>query len=181
MNAEPVKNGAASTRSSSISFYGLLSCLFICATIAFVAYLALSRQPRPARRLWLPAVVDTKGNETTIMGETRQLEFWTPSVKTRDYLPKIDGKIDSSDQWQIISNNDAVLQFGDLLHSNDFVLGYRRTEVWGQGRTGFKPGWWWTLDVLTNYTVGDLGRTYEAFWKSHRVVFVEVIDNRGSR
>jgi|SRR5690242_427146 len=178
MNANPIKNGAASTRSNT--FYGAVSCLFICVTIAFIAHLAFSPHSGPARRLWLPVVVDTNGDQTTIVGESRQLEFWTPSIKTRDYLHKVGGKIDETDKWQIITNDDAVVQFGHWLRSNSFVLGYRRTEVWGQGRTGFKPGWWWTLNVLTNYPVGELGRTYEAFWKSHRMVFVEVIENRGS-
>jgi hypothetical protein len=107
------------------------------------------------------------------------MEFWTPSAKTKDYLSKANGEVAAPDQWQVIPTDDTVLQFGSILHSNKNVLGYRRVEVWGHGRTTFKPGWWWTLNVLTNYSEADLGHAYEDFWKSHQAVFIEVIDNRG--
>jgi hypothetical protein len=158
---------------------GAASCLFVCATIAFIAYLVVSPNSTPARRLWMPVVVETNGNQT-VLGETRQMEFWTPSAKTKDYLGREGGEIFAKEKWQIIPSDDVVSQFGMVLHSNMDVLGYRRIEVWGQGRTSFKPGWWWTMNVSTNYSVGDLAQAYQTFWKSSQTVFVEVIDNRGS-
>jgi len=154
---------------------GIVICLCLCA-VAIVAALLLSQHPqqRP-RRLWSPVVVSTNGSETTILGETRQLEFWTPSAETKDYLHNAA----ASQKWEVISNDDVVLQFGALLHTNHNVVGYRRVKVFGQGRTDFKTGWWWTVNVLTNYSAADLARTYEDFWKSHQVLFVEVIDSRG--
>src|SRR5262249_7563622 len=134
---------------------GVLCCLFICATIVIVTYLHTSSNSAPQRRLWVPVVVETNGNQA-ILGETRQMEFWTPSAKTKDYLPKENGLVFDKEKWQVISNDDAVVQFGLLLHSNLGVLGYRRVEIWGQGRTTFKPGWWWTMNVSTNYTIGEL-------------------------
>ena len=150
----------------------------ICATILLLAYLFVPH-PHEARRLWTPDLIQTNGTET-VLGESRQLEFWTPSAKTKDYLHMENGQVVPTETWEAISNEDAVLQFGTMLHTNLSVLGYRRIEVWGQGRTNFKPGWWWTLNVLTNYTAGDLAESYEQFWKSHQTLFVEVIDNRGS-
>jgi hypothetical protein len=123
--------------------------------------------------------VETNGNQG-ILGETRQMEFWTPSVKTKDYLRKYHDAVDGLDKWQVIPSDDMVAQFGSLLHSNQSVLGYRRVEVWGQGRTSYKPGWWWTMNVLTNYSVGDLAQAYRGFWKAPQPLLVEVIDNRGS-
>ena len=64
-----------------------------------------------------------------------------------------------------------------LLRTNSNVLGYRRTEVWGHGRTTLKPGWWWTMTVVTNYTVQDFIGAYRGFWKSSNAIFVEVIEN----
>ena len=154
-------------------------CLIVCATIAFIAWLVISPKSVQSRRLWMPVVVETNGNQT-VMGETRQMEFWTPSAKTKDYLPKEGGKIGDKDKWQVLPNDDAVMQFGLLLHSNMNVLGYRRVEVWGQGRSNFKAGWWWTMNVFTNYSVVELAHTYQTFWKAPQPVFVEVIDNRGS-
>jgi hypothetical protein len=161
------------------TFCGAACCLFVCATIAFIAYLAVSSHSKPARRLWIPVVVESNGNET-IMGETRQMEFWTPSVKTKDYLHQEGGEVVNIERWEVIPSEDAVSQFGMVLHSNLNVLGYRRVEVWGQGRTSFKPGWWWTMNVSTNYSVGDLAHTYQNYWKASQPMFVEVIDNRGS-
>ncbi len=79
-------------------------------------------------------VVDNSGKET-ILGETRQMEFWTPSVKTKDYLHQENGEVASNDLWQVIADDDVVLQFGTMLRSNVNVLGYRRVEAWGQGRS----------------------------------------------
>lgn len=168
------KGEKASTNPGSL--FGILC---VCGTIAFIAHLLFAQGAIP-RRLWSPVVIDTSGQET-VLGDTRQLEFWTPSVQTREYLAKgANGEIADSDRWQVISNEDAVLQFGMMLHTNKNVLGYRRVEVAGQGRTPFKAGWWWTLNVLTNYSAADLGQAYQAFWKPHQAVFIEVIDNRGS-
>jgi len=159
------------------TFCGVVCFLGICATVAFITFI-LSPHPQQPRRLWTPVIVQTNGDET-ILPESRQLEFWTPSAKTRDYLHEENGQIVPTETWEVISNDDPVVQFGGMLHSNVSVLGYRRVEVWGQGRTTFKPGWWWTVNVLTNYTASDLAQSYEEFWKSHSAVFVEVIDNRG--
>ena len=157
----------------------VLPWLFVCATISYVAYLFVPQHSQPMRRLWIPVVVETNGNQT-VLGETRQLEFWTPSVKTKDFLHKTGGEFDPHEKWQIISSDDVVMQFGKVLHSNANVLGYRRVEDWGQGRTTFKPGWWWTMNVQPDYSVGDFVRVYRGFWKSPQPVLIEVVDNRGS-
>jgi hypothetical protein len=176
MSKQPEKR--AETSAGSATFGAIVSCAFICATIAFIAYLLLTPPAPPARRLWLPVVVETNGAQT-VLGETRQMEFWTPSVNTKDYLRKYNGEVDALEQWQVIPSDDAVVKFGSVLHSNQNVFGYRREEVWGQGRTSFKPGWWWTMNVTTNFSVEDLSRIYRDYWKSQRPLMIEVIDNRG--
>jgi len=163
----------------SISFCGLLGWLIAFVLLAIFAFFHLSPRSAQMVRLWLPVVVETNGNQT-ILGETRQMEFWTPSVRTKDYLHKAGDQIDHNEKWQVLSSDDAVTQFGMVLHSNQNVLGYRRVEVWGQGRTSFKPGWWWTMNVLTNYSVVDLAHVYREYWKSPQPMLVEVVDNRGS-
>jgi len=169
-----------STLAGSAKLSAMVCCLCVCATVAFIAHLVISPKPAPVRRLWVPVVVATNGNQATMMAETRQMEFWTPSAKTGDYLRREGGEVANNDRWQVISNDDAVLQFGMMLHTNVNVLGYRRVEVWGHGRTGFKPGWWWTMNVHTNYSAADLAESYRNFWKAPQPLFVEVIDNRGS-
>ena len=177
MSEQPEKK--AGTFACPRTLCGALSCAFVCATIAFIACLVLSPHSGPKPRLWIPVVVETNGNQT-VLGETRQMEFWTPSVKTKEYLRKVGGEVGDMEKWQIIPSDDAVSQFGLVLHSNVNVLGYRRIEEWGQGRTSYKPGWWWTMNVMTDYSVGDLAHLYREFWKSPQPILVEVIDNRGS-
>ena len=166
-------------RAGSITFGGGVCCLIVCATVAFIAWLVLAPRPASPRRRWMPIVVQADGTEN-VMGETRQMEFWTPSAKTRDYLHMENSAVAASEQWEVLTNDDAVLQFGTMLRSNTSVLGYRRVEVWGQGRSSFKPGWWWTMTVLTNYSVKEIAGAYGKYWKAAQPVFVEVIDNRGS-
>lgn len=72
-----------------------------------------------------------------------------------------------------------MTQFGILLRANSNGLGYRRTAVWGHGRTTLKPGWWWTMPVVTNYSVQNFIHACRGFWKSSYAVFVEAIENPG--
>ena len=158
----------------------ILPLLLGCAAIACLGYVAFSqRPPDSTRRLWLPVIVETNDN-TTVLSETRQLEFWTPSIKTRDFLSTNGGGYSDNEKWQVLASEERVKDFGMVLHSNRSIFGYRRVEESGQGRTGFKPGWWWTINVETNFTAVDLARTYRQFWNSPQALFVEVIDNRGS-
>ena len=156
-------------------------CVCICATVCFVAVMFSDNgRSNPPRHLWSPVVIDNKGNETILGGDTRQLEFWTPSAETRNYLQKDHDEYFDTEKWEVLSNDDPVVQFGMLIHSNANVLGYRRVAVWGQGRTSFKPGWWWTVNVLTNYSAANMGLTYQKYWNTSQSVFIEVVDNRGS-
>jgi hypothetical protein len=182
MSEPPRKNEAVPSSDAPGAYprtlWGSLPYILVCATIVLVAYFLAPRMT-PPRRLWVPIVVQKDGSQTPL-GETRQMNFWTPSVRTRDYMTNRAGAGSSPDKWQMIASDEPVMQFGLLLHSNANVFGYRRTEVWGHGRTVFKPGWWWTVNVTTNYSVAELGNVYQSFWKCTAPVFIEVVDNRGS-
>ncbi len=176
MNEMPKKTEG--TAKSSNTLYRFMRTLLICITVILIACIFAPHLP-PTQRLWTPVLVATNG-DITVLGASRQLEFWTPSAKTKDYLHMEQGQVVPTETWEVISNDDVVRDFGMMLHTNANVLGYRRVEAWGHGRTTYKPGWWWTVDVFTNYTATDLARSYEAFWQSHQVVFVEVVDNPGA-
>lgn len=166
------------TPAFSSTFWGTVQVALVCAGIIIGIYLLPGHVPAP-RRLWVPAVVEKNGS-LTVMGETRQMNFWTPSVQTKDYLVKPGGAIGDPDKWQVLSNDEPLLQFGLMLHTNAEVIGYRRTEVWGHGRSVFKPGWWWTVNTLTNFSAAEMGHAYQSFWKCSSPVFIEVVENRGS-
>jgi len=182
MSEKTQKNEGVSFLGITVAYprtvWGTLPYAFVCATIVLVAYL-LAPHAAPARRLWLPVVVEKDGSQT-LMGESRQMSFWTPSARTRDYMTKNGGTVPESSSWQAIASDEPVIQFGTLLHSDPDVFGFRRTEVWGRGRSVFKPGWWWTVNVTTNYAVAELGKAYQSFWHCSSPVFIEVVDNRGS-
>ena len=119
----------ARSLSGATSLWGALSCALVCGTLAYIAYLVLAVQPDRTRRLWIPVVVDSNGNQT-ILGETRQLEFWTPSVKTKDYLSKDAGQISDKEKWQAIDSDDAVLRFGEFGRDSVALrLGDRRRQA----------------------------------------------------
>ncbi len=182
MSEQPQRNEGVSFLGLTIAYpktvWGTLTFALVCATIVAAVYLLAPHAARP-RRLWVPAVVEKNGSQT-IMGETRQMNFWTPSTRTKEYLSKSGAAVSDSDKWQVIASDDLVMQFGMMLHTNGNVLGYRRSEGWGHGRSIFKPGWWWTVNVMSNYSVAELGRVYQSFWKCSAPVFIEVVDNRGS-
>lgn len=153
----------------------------ICAALSFVTWIYLRPvTPTPPRRMWTPVVASGKGQELVIQPPSRRMEFWTPSARTKDHLVREGGQPRPQDRWEIMASDDPVHQFGSVLRSNVNVLGYRRAEVWGHGRTQLKPGWWWTMTVTTNYTVQHLLTAYRDFWRSSNALFVEVIENPGA-
>ena len=168
------------SHASAKSFWTFLSTVVVCATLVFAIYKLLpEKKTAPPRRLWTPLVVNNLNTEM-VVPDTLRLEFWTPSAKTKDFVskePKDAG--DTNRNWEAIESEEMVAQFGQHLRKDTDVVGYRRSEVWGHGRTGLKPGWWWSITVRTNYPVAKLAKSYREFWKTPSSVFVEVIDNRG--
>lgn len=180
MNDQNAKGSTNPRSSRPMNFWAAVCVALICATVAYVVHQFLNaREPGRPQRLWTPVGVTPEGSETVIQPATRRLEFWTPSARTKDHLAREDGNIRERDKWEMLANDEPVHQFGQLLRTNSNVLGYRRAEVWGHGRTSLKPGWWWTMTVTTNYTLQQLVQSYRGFWKSSNAIFVEKIENPG--
>src|SRR5579871_1098131 len=108
----PHMNGHSQKENPSAGFgiFSLLCCACIGALIAFVLFRYSPPRAEPPRRLWWPVVVNTNGGET-VLGDYRQFEFWTPSVKTRDYLHTDGAQVAAQEKWEVLPNEDAVLQF----------------------------------------------------------------------
>jgi hypothetical protein len=177
MNDLPDKTPAPQTPARTMSFWGFLAVAAVCATVAVVVYRVVpAKKSTPPPRLWTPLVINNLNTEM-VVPDTLRLEFWTPSVKTKDFLSKEAG--DTNRNWEAVESEQVVTDFGKHLRKDSDVVGYRRTEVWGHGRTALKPGWWWSITVRTNYPVSKLAKSYREFWKTPSSVFVEVIDNRG--
>src|SRR5579871_3589873 len=107
--------GNRSGSGAAMWFFAAICCVGICGMVCFVAY-SNTNHTQP-RRLWSPMIVGST-NGGTILGETRQLEFWTPSSKTKDYLHQEKGEVTPTEKWQIIGSEDPLLEFGSMLRSN---------------------------------------------------------------
>jgi len=176
--SESTSSAPAAARPSKL--WATLRVAIVCATVSFLGWRYLNPPPPPSQtRLWTPVLIGGKGHELILQPPSRRMEFWTPSAKTKEHLPKDGGEFRPQDKWEILSTDETVNRFGFTLRSNANVLGYRRAEVWGHGKTQLKPGWWWTMTVTTNYSVQNLMHAYRDFWKSSNAVFVEVIENPG--
>lgn len=107
---------------------------------------------------------------------TQRLEFWTPSVSTK--LGEKE-KSDPNLQWSVKNIDEERLQkfWSEILDGKMHVQGYRREEVWGQGKGAFKAGWWWTITVGKDFSVDQFVENYRTFWHAPVSVRVEVISN----
>lgn len=169
------------TLSYPSSLWGTLAVLFLCAAVTLGIYFIVRANPEQIRatgELWKSIRVESDGSQV-IQKDTVRIEFWTPSSKTKEYLTKEGRAVADKDKWEILESDEKVEQFGDLLHSDSRVSGYRRSEVFGHGRTTLKAGYWWTMRVKSSYGVSDLSRAYREFWKAPDSIFVEVFNNEG--
>jgi hypothetical protein len=178
-------------------WFQLLGALGFLGAVAFIAYLFFVRAS-PDSVIAVARFVDTFGKNTpggflvkteggTVVPEaqeTVQFSFWTPSAKTesswspRDPKASTDFNADPSRQWMKVDDGRAK-DFGDALlkkFGETGLNGYRRYEIWGQGRTDFKSGWWWTVSVKKYVHLEDLIAVYKEVWKppASAPIYVEV-------
>jgi hypothetical protein len=101
----------------------------------------------------------------------RLIQFWTPSEKTQRDIVK-DGKVPEARKWEVV-NEEKVNLFGSQLAQHHGVIGHRRCEIAGQGRSGFKHGWWWIATVKNDLKLNEFARFYSAYWGSPIEVYFE--------
>jgi hypothetical protein len=83
-----------------------------------------------------------------------QIQFWTPSAKTK--LGK------EVKPWEIMDDDSRLDEFGDKLIS--IVAGYRRYEIVGAGRGDRKPGTWWISTNGPGFKLAEFLKLYVEFW-----------------
>jgi hypothetical protein len=86
-----------------------------------------------------------------------QIQFWTPSARTKE-------AVDVKD-WEKMDSDDKLDVFAGKLMQARIIKGYRRYEVTGAGFGSRRVGAWWVSSNDTDFNIGNFLRTYLDFWK----------------
>ena len=107
-----------------ITITGALSVLGTLSAICFIIYTILHAESSKLEqiRVWSSMFLGATGEPKETSG-TKQIQFWTPSLKTRDTK---DVK-----EWETKVTEDDIFKICDIIHQLDDVNGYRRYEVFG--------------------------------------------------
>lgn len=96
-----------------------------------------------------------------------QYQFWTPSKGT--YESK-----DLSDWVKAIKDIETRnAEFGSLLTQNNSIYGYRRYEIFGQGRSEPKKGMWWVVNADKHITTETIAAIYQSYWNTDSSIYIE--------
>lgn len=160
------------------TWQGVAVIITITVLIIWVTFIALV-QSRPENLQTLGLITGQLQIDTQEQKVERQkwfrFEFWTPSEKTgqnlANYLSKHPEQADEY-RWQIHdekTNNirEKNHRFGTRLINDSAIDGYRRYPVSGDGRSGFKEGWWWVVGVKGDYSEAFFkwfAETYKEHW-----------------
>ena len=96
-----------------------------------------------------------------------QHQFWTPSRGTYESQDLSGWVEDIKD----IEKRNA--EFGTLLTKNDSIYGYRRYEIYGQGRSNPKKGMWWVINADKELSTKNVADLYQRFWDTDNSVYIE--------
>jgi hypothetical protein len=96
------------------------------------------------------------GELPALLGDRYQIQFWTPSAKTKE-TPGVK-------DW--LKVDDAMLDaFAETLMNGHIVKGYSRHEVVGAGLGVRKIGEWWSATLNDDVTPEQFLTVYSTFWK----------------
>jgi hypothetical protein len=105
------------------------------------------------------------------LGQIYQVQFWTPSSKTKEASNLHD--------WEKIDDDKKVEKFADELMDGT-TSGYRRYEVSGSGLGGTKVGFWWVATLRKDVTPEKFLQKYNQFWKpGNDRAYMEIRSIRG--
>lgn len=157
------------------SITGALSVLGTLSAICFIVYSFLNADSEKLEqiRVWSSMFLGKEGKPTQSSG-SKQIQFWTPSIKTS----QSNGKLED---WEMDVTQEQVSEFGDKIYELDEVNGYRRYEVFGHGKSNKKWGWWWVVNVNNSFKPEQLSSVYREFWNnSDQNIYVEILNSSSS-
>jgi hypothetical protein len=86
-----------------------------------------------------------------------QVQFWTPSARTREAKGIKD--------WERIESDELLDTFADRLLKANIIKGYRRYEITGAGLGARKMGAWWVSTSDDDFKLKEFLQEYQNFWK----------------
>jgi len=126
-----------------------------------IAAIKISHDDLVDLKITIAGPVDVSASALTLDGHVvalpkgpLQVQFWTPSVRTKDAA--------SIRDWERVDNEDKIKEFGEQLVKEDIAPGYRRYEVTGYGRGGVQPGMWWV--ATGNFKFPEFLALYRKIW-----------------
>lgn len=155
--------------------WGALSVIALVAGLCIIIYfLTVKANPKNVNAIFthITGRVTQEGRFEE-SSSTYQIQFWTPSAKTKTT------KDEELEQWEKIDSDDKLVEFGKVLRADPQITGFRRYEVNGTGITGLKPGTWWVITVRRDYELRDFMKTYRSFWKNDKSIYVEILQEGG--
>jgi hypothetical protein len=97
-----------------------------------------------------------------------QIQFWTPSVRTKE-TPGIK-------DWERVDSDTKLDVFGERLVAARILTGYRRYEVIGLGLGGRKSGAWWVSSNDSGFKLAEFLKVYQEFWSpGEDSVYMEIV------
>jgi hypothetical protein len=146
--------------------WGMLSVVGVLAGICVIVWIVtVKANPQNLERFLTIAQATSK--KTDPIEGHYQVQFWTPSVKTKTAK--------EFKNWEVVDSEEKLNDFAEVFLEDQRVQGYRRYEVTGQGRGLRREGVWWVLTVEDSYEVTDLMEVYQKFWKNEGSIYIEVL------
>jgi len=149
------------------TIWGMLSVACVVGGVTLIAYLFFKYHATvqgPGFSITSTERIESTGDTT----ENRyQIQFWTPSVKTK--------ATKGVASWEKIDSDEKLNGFANDLLKDRRVRGYRRYEVTGEGLSPRRQGYWWVMTADNDYSLSDFVKGYHAFWKNDTAVYVEVL------
>ena len=159
------------------TWYGVATVFLVCFTIVAIVSLLLQSKLKIEAKDLKVSFVDgrlTTGGDVNDKNDSYKIGFWTPSLKTVEYW-KSEKFIEDKDKWEQNITENQVVEFANILLVKKVLLGYRRSEVYGKGRSVSKPGYWWIATFKNDFTPKDFAKAYIDFWHSPDSIYVEII------
>ena len=151
--------------------WGTVSVACFIVGICFIVWVVV-KTPKALETVTQAFITRAGPDRAEVFGSHYLIQFWTPSVRTKE--------ADDVADWEKVDSDAKLSEFADVLFKDRRLSGYRRYEVVGRGISSTRAGAWWVVTADTTYKPTDLVRAYQKFWKTDAFVFIEVLRPAGA-
>jgi hypothetical protein len=86
-----------------------------------------------------------------------QVQFWTPSARTKEAK--------GINDWERIESDEPLDAFADRLLKANIIKGYRHYDITGAGLGVRKMGAWWVSTSDDDFKLKEFLQEYQNFWR----------------